>query len=153
MYLYFLFTKFRNECQSIIDEKRKKLIELNQELNSIDNLDMIDIDKLQSRLKEYTSDETGILLKFRQLKEEINIDNDKLGSLNLDSITIQIQKTDSIFSDTIKKYNIIHDKQFPDISRFSPVAMAIGIRPGQLCEIIRPSKTAINTIFYRICSS
>ena len=55
--------------------------------------------------------------------------------------------------DIRKKYNIIDDKQFPDISRFSPVAMAIGIRPGQLCEIIRPSKTAINTIFYRICSS
>jgi DNA-directed RNA polymerases I, II, and III subunit RPABC1 len=51
------------------------------------------------------------------------------------------------------KYNIINDKQFPDISRFSPVSMAIGIRPGDLCEIIRPSKTAINTKFYRICSS
>ena len=56
-------------------------------------------------------------------------------------------------SDAIKKkYNITHDSQLPDISRFSPVAQAIGIRPGELCEIIRPSKTAISVKFYRICS-
>jgi DNA-directed RNA polymerases I, II, and III subunit RPABC1 len=51
-----------------------------------------------------------------------------------------------------QKYNITNDSQFPDISRFSPVALAIGIRPGELCEIMRPSKTAINAPFYRICS-
>lgn len=52
-----------------------------------------------------------------------------------------------------KKYNVNSDKELPDISRFSSVAMAIGIRPGQICKIIRPSKTSINTNFYRICSS
>jgi DNA-directed RNA polymerase subunit H (RpoH/RPB5) len=51
------------------------------------------------------------------------------------------------------KYNITDDKQIPDISRFGPVAQAIGIRPGQICHIIRPSKTAITSNFYRICSS
>ncbi len=51
-----------------------------------------------------------------------------------------------------KKYNIMNDSQVPDISRFSPVAAAIGIRPGEMCEIIRPSKTAISSKFYRICS-
>ena len=55
--------------------------------------------------------------------------------------------------DTIKKkYNITNDKQVPEISRFSPVSLAIGIRPGEMCEIIRPSKTAISSPFYRICS-
>jgi DNA-directed RNA polymerase subunit H (RpoH/RPB5) len=53
---------------------------------------------------------------------------------------------------TIKKrYNIMNDGQFPDISRFDPVAQAIGIRPGQVCEIIRPSKTAISAPYYRMC--
>lgn len=52
-----------------------------------------------------------------------------------------------------KKYNITDDSQFPDISRFSPVSMAIAMRPGELCEITRSSKTAINSKFYRICSS
>lgn len=49
------------------------------------------------------------------------------------------------------RYNIMNDSQFPDISRFDPVAQAIGIRPGQVCEIIRPSKTAISAPYYRIC--
>ena len=52
-----------------------------------------------------------------------------------------------------KRYNIINDKNIPDISRFSPVAMAIGIRPGEVCKIIRSSKTAITSNFYRICSA
>jgi DNA-directed RNA polymerase subunit H (RpoH/RPB5) len=50
-----------------------------------------------------------------------------------------------------KRYNVMNDNQFPDISRFDPVAQAIGIRPGQVCEIIRPSKTAISAPYYRIC--
>ena len=57
-------------------------------------------------------------------------------------------------SETIQirvRYNIMSDGQFPDISRFDPVAQAIGIRPGQVCEIIRPSKTAISAPYYRIC--
>lgn len=51
-----------------------------------------------------------------------------------------------------KRYNIQNDSELPDISRFSNVAMAIGLRPGQICKIIRPSKTAITSDFYRICS-
>jgi DNA-directed RNA polymerase subunit H (RpoH/RPB5) len=50
-----------------------------------------------------------------------------------------------------KKYNIINDEQFPIITRFDPAAQAIGIRPGEVCEIIRPSKTAISAPYYRIC--
>lgn len=52
-----------------------------------------------------------------------------------------------------KKYNIVDDSQLPDISRFSPVSLALGIRPGEICEILRPSKTAITAPFYRICSA
>ena len=43
------------------------------------------------------------------------------------------------------------DNQLPEISRFDPVAQAIGMRPGNICEIIRPSKTAIYAPYYRIC--
>ena len=50
-----------------------------------------------------------------------------------------------------KKYNITNDSQFPSISRFDPVAKLIGLRPGQVCEITRPSKTAIISKYYRLC--
>jgi DNA-directed RNA polymerase subunit H (RpoH/RPB5) len=49
------------------------------------------------------------------------------------------------------KYNILDDSQIPDISRFSPVSQVIGLRPGELCRVYRPSKTAIKAEFYRIC--
>jgi len=51
----------------------------------------------------------------------------------------------------MKRYNITQKMNFPDISRFDPVARAIGIRPGDVCHIIRPSKTAIEADYYRIC--
>ena len=50
-----------------------------------------------------------------------------------------------------KKFNISKDSELPEISRFDPVAKAIGLRPKQICEILRPSKTSIVTKFYRLC--
>ena len=52
-----------------------------------------------------------------------------------------------------EQYRITSDDQLPQISRFSPVALAIGLRPGRICKISRPSRTAIRTPFYRICSA
>ena len=50
-----------------------------------------------------------------------------------------------------RRYNIMNDGDFPDLSRFDPVSQVICIRPGQVCKIIRPSKTAITAPYYRIC--
>ena len=51
-----------------------------------------------------------------------------------------------------QKYGIKDNSELPDISRYDPVAQAIGMKPGQMCKILRPSKTAITTDYYRICS-
>ena len=59
--------------------------------------------------------------------------------------------SESDVNDVMIRYNITDKVQFPDISRFDPVARAIGLRPGQVCNIIRPSKTSITTNYYRIC--
>lgn len=59
------------------------------------------------------------------------------------------QETDAVR----QKFNITRDSEVPDISRFSPVSQMIGLRPGDMCEIMRPSKTGILAPFYRICSS
>jgi len=50
-----------------------------------------------------------------------------------------------------KRFNILNDTQIPDMSRFSPVSQVIGIRPGEVCKVIRPSKTSIKSEFYRVC--
>uniref|UniRef100_A0A6C0FCZ4 RNA polymerase subunit H/Rpb5 C-terminal domain-containing protein n=1 Tax=viral metagenome TaxID=1070528 RepID=A0A6C0FCZ4_9ZZZZ len=50
-----------------------------------------------------------------------------------------------------QKFNMKTTADLPDISRFDPVSLAIGMRPGQVCEIIRPSKTSIKGTYYRVC--
>jgi DNA-directed RNA polymerase subunit H (RpoH/RPB5) len=62
----------------------------------------------------------------------------------------EVMKNDEV-NNVMMKYNITDKNQFPDISRFDPVARAIGLRPGQVCHIIRPSKTAIEADYYRVC--
>lgn len=49
------------------------------------------------------------------------------------------------------RYNITNRSQFPEISRFDPAAQAIGLRPGQLCEIVRKSPTAVRSRYWRLC--
>ncbi|AET73055.1 hypothetical protein PGAG_00166 [Phaeocystis globosa virus 12T] len=49
------------------------------------------------------------------------------------------------------KYNILDDKQIPDISYFSPVSLVLGFRPGDVIHCLRTSRTAIETDFYRVC--
>jgi len=51
------------------------------------------------------------------------------------------------------QYNIAHPDMLPNISRYDPVAMAIGMRPGQVCRIDRYSKTAVSTPYYRVCTT
>lgn len=53
--------------------------------------------------------------------------------------------------DMMKKYNVGDKSQLPDISRYDPVALAIGMRPGDVCKIDRPSKSAIHSTYYRVC--
>ena len=53
---------------------------------------------------------------------------------------------------TYTDYNISKDDELPEISRFDPVAQALGMKPGDVCEIIRPSPTSIESLYYRFCS-
>lgn len=61
-----------------------------------------------------------------------------------------IMKDDEV-KQVMIRYNITDVSQFPDISRFDPVARAICLRPGQVCHIVRPSKSAVKADYYRIC--
>jgi DNA-directed RNA polymerase subunit H len=57
------------------------------------------------------------------------------------------EEEDALF----KKYNLTNAKNLPEISRFDPQAMAIGIRPGQIVKLERKSPTAMNAVYYRVC--
>lgn len=50
-----------------------------------------------------------------------------------------------------KTYNINGASQLPEISRFDPQALAICMRPGQICRFKRKSATAMYYDYYRVC--
>jgi len=49
------------------------------------------------------------------------------------------------------KFNIQKLSQLPEISRFDPQALAICLRPGQVCHFQRESATAMLYEYYRVC--
>jgi DNA-directed RNA polymerase subunit H (RpoH/RPB5) len=54
--------------------------------------------------------------------------------------------------ETLKKtYNLKDTRQLPEISRFDPQALAICLRPGQVCSLLRKSNTALEYHYYRVC--
>ena len=51
-----------------------------------------------------------------------------------------------------KKYHLKNMvTQLPEISRYDPMALAICLRPSQVCHLLRSSPTALTTDYYRIC--
>lgn len=81
----------------------------------------------------------------------INIKRLQYNIMNHQLVPKHIVLTSEESEEVRRKYNISNNSQVPDISRFSPVSQIIGIRPGDLCRIQRPSKTAIKADFYRVC--
>jgi DNA-directed RNA polymerase subunit H len=59
--------------------------------------------------------------------------------------------TDEEMHELMDKLKIESPQLMPPISRFDPAALAIFIRPGQVCKILRYSRTAIVSPYYRVC--
>ena len=143
---YYLTKSLRpNNLQEMIDD----LYNVEEVLRKQDTLFII--------VKEEVNDTLQSALKHIWEKDKIFIIIQSLKRLQFNILEHILVPTHRILSVTEKikiknKYNIMDDVQFPDISRFDPVAQSICIRPGQVCEIIRPSKTAITAPYYRICS-
>jgi len=142
---YYLVKTLRPQnIQEMIDD----LFNLEEILTKDDTLVIItkdDLNETITNLLKHIWEQDGILIVVQSIKRlQFNILDHVLVPPHrvLSKDEVAIVKT---------KYNIMDDTQFPDISRFDPVAQIIGIRPGQVCEIIRPSKTAISAYYYRIC--
>lgn len=57
----------------------------------------------------------------------------------------------SQIDELMSTYVIEHSSQLPEISRFDPQALAICLRPGQICKFMRISPTSMSSPYYRIC--
>lgn len=146
MYItYYLAKTLRPQnVQEIIDD----LFNLEEVLTKDDTLMIIVKDETNDtlvNLMKHIWEQDGILIVIQNIKRlQYNI---------LDHTLVPQHRilSKSEYANIKQKYNIMDDGQFPEISRFDPVAQVIGIRPGQVCEIIRPSKSAIRSNYYRIC--
>ena len=142
---YHLTTKLRPaHVYDYIDD----LYNLEEILSEADELIIITKDKIADTLVK--------LMENLYIKDNIFFSIFNLKQLSFNILKHQLVPPHRILNteegDTIRnKFNIREDKQFPEISRFDPVAMAIGMRPKELCEIIRPSKTSIQLKYYRLC--
>jgi DNA-directed RNA polymerase subunit H (RpoH/RPB5) len=130
--------------QEMIDD----LFNLEQVLTKEDILFIIVKDEVNETLMnelKHIWEKDGIFIVIESIKRlQFNILNH---SLVPDHRIMNQEETDAI----MEKYNITDKSLFPEISRFDPVAKVICIRPGQVCHIIRQSKTSITANYYRIC--
>jgi hypothetical protein len=104
-----------------------------------------DINETMTSLLKHLWEKDGIFIVMKSIKRlQFNI-------LEHTLVPEHTILTEEEVVEVKRKYNVKDDTQFPDISRFDPVAQAICIRPGQVCRIIRPSKSSVTTEYYRIC--
>ena len=143
---YFLSKNIRPQnIQEMIDD----LFNLEEVLTKSDILYIVAKDEVNETLMNYLKhiwETEGIFIIIQNIKRlQFNI---------LDHILVPKHRVITVdeVTDVKKKYNINDNTQFPGISRFDPVAQAICIRPGEICEILRPSKTAIQAPYYRVCA-
>ena len=123
------------------------LFDIEEVLTSEDDLIIISKDKTNQTIRDLVEQ------LFIKDKKFVNIYNFHDYLFNV--LDHEMQPTFRILSndekqEIMKRYNIVKDKEFPDISRFDPVSQAIGVRPGQLIELIRSSPTAVKSLYYRI---
>jgi DNA-directed RNA polymerase subunit H (RpoH/RPB5) len=101
-------------------------------------------DTIITKLK-YLYDHDGIFVVIHNIKRlQYNILNHKL-------VPECVILGEDEINQMKKKYNILNLKQLPEISRFDPQALAICLRPGQICLFKRESATAMFYEYYRIC--
>jgi DNA-directed RNA polymerase subunit H len=142
---YYLAKTFRPQnIQEIIDD----LYNLEEILTKEDILLIITKDEPNETLVnavKHIWEQDGIFIVIQSIK--------RLQFYILDHILVPSHRilTDEEAEQVKMKYNITENTQLPEISRFDPVALAVCVKPGQICEIIRPSKTAIQSKYYRVC--
>jgi DNA-directed RNA polymerase subunit H (RpoH/RPB5) len=146
IYIRFYLTKMIRPAniQEMIDD----LFNLEEILTKDDTLFIVSKDEMNetiiSELK-HIWEKDGIFIVIENIKRlQYNILNHILVP---EHIIINDKEVDEVMT----KFNIKNKIEFPDISRFDPVSRVIGLRPGNVCKIIRPSKTAITTDYYRVC--
>lgn len=151
MYIKYYFTLKQSSKQikkealdGIIDD----LYTIDEKLTKKDTLVVVIDDEpndtILTRLK-YLYDHDGIFVVIHNIKRlQFNILMHQLVPL----MEILSEKEESEF---MTKHQIKDKSQLPEISRFDPHALVVGVRPGNICRIERTSATSLTNDYYRVC--
>jgi DNA-directed RNA polymerase subunit H (RpoH/RPB5) len=131
-----------------LDDIIRDLFDIEGILTKNDNLIIISEDEPNDALTtkmNYLFDHSGIFVVVHNIKRlQFNILQHKL----VPAVDVL---TDAETEEMKQKFNITYLNQLPEISRYDPMALALCMRPGQVCRIIRDSPTALRYVYYRVC--
>ena len=151
IYIKYYFTKkqgAKQRMKEVLDNIIEDLYTIEEVLRKKDTLVVIIDDEpndtIINRLK-YLYDHDGIFIVLHNIQRlQFNILDHNLVP------HMQVLNEDQE-EEFMKNNQIINKNQLPEISRFDPHALVVGVRPGNICLIQRSSLTALKTNYYRIC--
>lgn len=151
IYIKYYFTKkqgAKQRMKEVLDNIIEDLYTIEEVLRKKDTLVVIIDDEpndtIINRLK-YLYDHDGIFIVLHNIQRlQFNILDHNLVP------HMQVLNEDQE-EEFMKNNQITNKNQLPEISRFDPHALVVGVRPGNICLIQRSSLTALKTNYYRIC--
>jgi len=141
---YFMGKMFRpNNIRELVDD-----LLLNETITNNDSVIFITMEDSNDTIKEFAKqlwEEESVFIILMSVKRlQFNI-------LDHDIVPKHEIMSEKEVVEILSKYKLKNKSLLPEISRFDPVAISIGMRPGDICRIIRPSKTSIISHYYRLC--
>tara|TARA_B100002019_G_C21204594_1_gene565942 strand:+ start:532 stop:1161 length:630 start_codon:yes stop_codon:yes gene_type:complete len=148
VYIKYSLTSKQVRWQNTLDETIEDLYYIDNTLTKDDDLIIIineePNDNLINKLK-YIYDTDGIFIVVHNIARlQFNI----LKHTLVPECTVLDNKEKE---EMLIKYNINNDRQLPEISRFDPQALALCVRPGEICKFDRKSVNSMSAAYYRIC--
>ena len=134
--------------QNNIDEMIEDLMTLENTLEKTDTILII--------IKDIPNDTINNMIKQIWVNQEIFVSVRGIKTLQFNIFEhVYVPKHEILTEEQVvefkQRFNITNDESIPEISRYDPVALALLMRPKQICKITRQSRTAIKSDFYRIC--
>ena len=151
MYIKYYFTAkqgAKQRMKEVLDNTIEDLYSIEEVLTKKDTLVVIMDDEpndtIINRMK-YLYDHDGIFVIIHNIQRlQFNL----LEHTLVPHMQILNEEEEKEF---MKNHQILDKTQLPEISRFDPHALVVGVRPGNICLIQRPSLTAMKTNYYRVC--
>jgi len=148
---YLVYKKERNQSlNNFLEEKYEEFTEDNDDFEPANNSIIIILkDKPNQSLQKIVDD---FYARYKLYVQLFFVESLQRNILNHEYVPIHEILTEEEFSNQVKNvYKLSNRYQLPLIDRCDPVAKFIGMKPGTVCKITRPSESSGQYISYRCC--